>query len=319
MTPESSPLASVTVDMDGLDCYTAIHGLPLPTGQYDPVFTIALRRFLDLFQEFNIKATFFCIGKDLHNPAHADLFRSAVERGHELANHSYSHLYNLRAHPIDLIRSEIIRAAELIEAISGLPPVGFRTPGYNISPDISRTLKQLGYLYDSSLFPCPPYFLAKGAVMSLMRLKRQPSRSQMNLPLTLSSPTSLFLADPHAPWRRVSPLHHPDAGIWEVPMCVLPGIRFPIIGTSLHLLGEAGISAIFPLLSLAYPRLLQLEFHGIDLLDASDPGIPHQLFTLQHDLPIPLERKHRTYRSLFSRAASQYTFMTLADAVRRLS
>ncbi|MBH25457.1 MAG: polysaccharide deacetylase [Myxococcales bacterium] len=310
---QTSPSACISIDMDGIGCYTSIHGIPHPTTPHsppDPIFAIALERFLALFAELGVQATFFCIGRDLEDPTHAELFRQAAAAGHELASHSYNHLYNLRSQSRSIIRDEIERTSALLTRISGERVVGFRTPGYNLSAPIARELTSQGYLYDSSLFPCPPYYAAKGLIMASMRLTGRRSGSQMNLPQTLLSPLEPYVADPDRPWRPAA-----GGGLWEIPMCVVPGVRFPIIGTSLHLLGGHRFRALMPTLAWRHRSLFNLEFHGIDLLDTTDEGVPTQLGAHQPDLGVPLEQKLNTYREVFTALRERYTFRTLRDAV----
>ncbi|NOT84052.1 MAG: polysaccharide deacetylase family protein [Methylococcaceae bacterium] len=44
---------------------------------------------LQILQDYNVKAAFFCIGK--HIPAHAPLLRQIYQQGHIIGNHSFSH------------------------------------------------------------------------------------------------------------------------------------------------------------------------------------------------------------------------------------
>ena len=37
-------------------------------------------------------------------------------------------------------------------------------------------------------------------------------------------------------------------------------------------MGARGFAAVYPALRVAHPRLLNLEFHAIDFMDAGDPG-----------------------------------------------
>jgi peptidoglycan/xylan/chitin deacetylase (PgdA/CDA1 family) len=45
---------------------------------------------LDLLKEKKIKATFFCVGANIHH--HPELFRRIVMEGHSVGNHTYHHL-----------------------------------------------------------------------------------------------------------------------------------------------------------------------------------------------------------------------------------
>ena len=300
----------ISVDMDALRCYAAIHGIESDLVDADPVWTVGMPRFLELFERSGVKATFFCVGRDLEVPEHAALARLAAAAGHEIASHSHSHHYDLRARGPEAISADIERAEQAIDRAVGARPVGFRTPGYNLSPEIARALVARGYLYDSSIFPCPPYYGAKGLIMARMRLSGAPSRSQMTLPHTLLAPTAPYLADPDRPWRRAR-----SGGLWEIPMSLVPGLRFPLIGTSLHLIGARGFRALMPLLRRAHPSLFNLELHGIDLLDEADAGTPEWLRTRQPDLKVPVDAKRRLYTRVFESLGRAYTHKTLRDAV----
>ena len=102
-------------------------------------------------------------------------------------------------------------------------------------------------------------------------------------------------------------------------MAVLPLLRYPLIGTSLHTLGSQLVARLTPLLSRAYPNLLNLEFHGIDFLDHTDRWVPPGLPGRQLDLRIPLERKLETYGAVIRSLRQRYDFTTLHDAVFELS
>ncbi|MCK4345957.1 MAG: polysaccharide deacetylase family protein, partial [Bacteroidales bacterium] len=45
---------------------------------------------LDLLNQYNAKATFFCLGKNVER--HPDIFQRIKDEGHAVGNHSYSHL-----------------------------------------------------------------------------------------------------------------------------------------------------------------------------------------------------------------------------------
>src|SRR5690606_5927288 len=91
----------LSVDLDDLACYHAIHGLPPPAPeQAGVVLERCLPRFLRLLNELGARATFFVVGRDLERDMQggghgAALLGLAARSGHELANHSYSHAYDL--------------------------------------------------------------------------------------------------------------------------------------------------------------------------------------------------------------------------------
>ncbi|MFW6057580.1 MAG: polysaccharide deacetylase, partial [Persicimonas sp.] len=208
---------------------------------------------------------------------------------------------------------EIARGEEAIEAACGHKPVGYRAPGYNITSDLLAILAARGYRYDSSVFPCPPYYAAKAAIMGWRKLSDRPSRSAMTPARNLLAPIGPYRPARGQLWRRDD-----DSGLpVEIPMCLVPGIRFPIIGTSLHLLGRTGFDAVWPLLRKSYDQILQLEFHAIDFMDANDVDAP-ELTDAQPDLRVSWPEKRELYIHVLQRLRESYVFSTLQNAVDTL-
>lgn len=310
------PLACVSVDLDSLACYRDIHGLPpapktdQPWGA-DRAYSVGVKRLVEFFNELSLPSTLFVVGSDTAHPEHREILSNAHQTGHELANHSFSHFYDLPKRPTSVQADEIARAEEAIAQICGARPLGFRAPGYNISAEILEILAARDYLYDSSIFPCPPYYLAKGAIMGWQRLSGRPSRSSMVHPWTLAAPITPYRPAKDKIWRPDPRSNLP----LEIPMCLLPGLRFPVIGTTLPLLGKIGFDAIFPLLRRAHTQVFQLEFHAVDFMDAADlRGLSDQELLLAHqpDLRVPWPHKRAIYRHVFSRLNAHYDFSTIA-------
>ncbi len=110
-------------------------------------------RLLDLLDEANIKATFFILGWVAeHFPG---LVRQIVERGHEPACHSYWHRLVYRLTP-EQFQRDTLRAKDAIEQAAGARVYGYRAPSFSITPRSTWALdllRELGFLYDSSIFP----------------------------------------------------------------------------------------------------------------------------------------------------------------------
>ncbi len=301
--------ASVSIDLDSLWCYHEIHGLePCESEKEDIIHQFAMPRIFDFFSSLDIPLTLFVIGKDVRR--HRRFLLEASRLGYELANHTFSHTYGLRDLSKQDIREDIKRGHEAIGELSSTAPVGFRTPGYNISTTIMSILAELGYAYDSSVFPCPPYYMAKGAVMGWRKLSGGKSRSSMALPQTLIAPTAPYVASPRAFWKRSAEATKTPV---EIPICTLPGLRFPIIGTSLHLLNAPTFKVLYPTLKLAHPDLINLEFHAIDFVDAQDLDHP-RLVEHQPDLAISWEKKKERYSEILRVIGKDYNYLTLKDA-----
>ncbi len=305
--------ACVTVDLDTLQCYRDIHGLEhsMVGHRGDPTYTVGLERILDLLDEMGICATLFVVGRDTVVPRHHELLEEADRRGHELGNHTYSHLYDLPERSESTQQSEIARGEGAIASVTGRRPVGFRAPGYNVDRQILGICDSRRYLYDSSMFPCPPYYLAKSTIMAWQKMRGRPSRSSQTPATNLLAPITAYRPDRQHIWRD-----NPDSEMpLEIPMCLIPGLRFPIIGTSLHLLGISGFQCVYPLVRRAYHSILNLEFHAIDFIDETDLEEGRGLTELQPDLDIPWAKKRRRYVAVLNRIREDYLFATMRHAI----
>lgn len=276
--------ASITVDLDTLHHYEAIHGLPSTRRESDPVYSIALPRMVDLFSRYGVEATLFVIGSDLEHTAHVDsLGRDGLK--HEIANHSYVHDYALRHKSDDFIKGDISRAHEVVKDALGVDMVGFRTPGYNVSKGITRAAWDLGYLYDSSILPSPSYQVLKNAIMLWQKIRRRPSRSSHVDFSTTLTPRGYY---------RIESADSDARPMWEVPMAVYSPLRVPVIGTSLHLMDRLGPAHVVSHVLRTHGDFFHLEMHGIDFLDARDIDNP-RIVAQQPDLRIDWQKKRETY------------------------
>ncbi|MGX7349177.1 polysaccharide deacetylase family protein [Dolosicoccus paucivorans] len=82
-------------------------------------------RVLDLLDEFDVKATFFHVGGFVD--AHPEITKEVVERGHEIANHSYGHP-DLAMLPDEEVIREIQDAQDSIAEATGVTPTRYRIP-----------------------------------------------------------------------------------------------------------------------------------------------------------------------------------------------
>lgn len=76
---------------------------------------------LDLLLQYNAKATFFCLGKNVtSNP---ELYRRIKEEGHAIGNHSWDHPDGWKTHDISYYKN-VIRADQIIASSFFRPPYG---------------------------------------------------------------------------------------------------------------------------------------------------------------------------------------------------
>lgn len=110
-------------------------------------------RLLDLFEEFEVRGTFFVLG--WVGERYPELVRQIAQRGHEVASHGYAHRLVYDQTP-KAFREDVRRAKALLEDASGRPVHGYRAPSYSITPRSLWAIDVLieeGYQYDSSIFP----------------------------------------------------------------------------------------------------------------------------------------------------------------------
>ena len=97
---------------------------------------------LDILKEFEIKATFFVIGSNAE--ANPDIIKREIEEGHEIGNHTYSHIF-LKKDNYPKLRYEIMKTDSILYEISEYKPRLFRPPG-GIFDDVTKeAIKKLEY------------------------------------------------------------------------------------------------------------------------------------------------------------------------------
>jgi peptidoglycan/xylan/chitin deacetylase (PgdA/CDA1 family) len=271
-------LLALSVDLDAIRHYRGIHGLPADAAS-DQVYALAVPRLSDWARQRSIALTWFCVGRDLEQPAAAETVRRLVSAGDELGCHSYSHHYDLTRRSFAEMRVEVERGVSVIERTARVKVSGFRAPGYVVTDTLLDLLRESGLAYDSSVFPCPSYYALKAAAIASMQARRQESKSIVDVPEVLRAPTS--------PYRVGRPYWYRGTGIWEIPIQVTRRARLPFIGTSLTIAGTMGARILAN--GVVGEPFVNLELHGIDALDQAD-GL-EELAKKQRDLRIPWNRK----------------------------
>jgi peptidoglycan/xylan/chitin deacetylase (PgdA/CDA1 family) len=282
----------------------------MPPMAASAIYRDALPRLEQLFAKLQLRATFFAVGSDLDQPHAADAVRRLSAAGHEIGNHSHDHLYDLTRRSRGVMREQVERAASAIARVTGRAPLGFRAPGYTVNDALFGVLTELGVGYDSSVFPCPAYYLAKTAAITQYRLRGRATRSIVDHPRVLAAPAD--------PYRSGEPYTRSGSGLLELPIGVTRDAsgRLPYIGTSV----VAGDKPARWLSAWIVGRpLVNLELHGIDAADADRDGLswlrPHQ-----PDLRRSANEKLESLRvAIETLRKHDYTFVTLAEAARHFS
>ena len=98
-------------------------------------------KILEILRKFHIKATFFVVGRDCL--LYPELLKQMASEGHDLQNHSYTHL-RMDTLPPDQLRCEMMATNRLIQEASGQTPKWFRPPGGRYSQLVVDAAKSEG-------------------------------------------------------------------------------------------------------------------------------------------------------------------------------
>ena len=108
---------------------------------------------LDILDQYNVKATFFCVGENiLKNPV---IYQRIIAEGHDIGNHTYNHLNNFKTTNENYLNNVALGQAQTNTEL-------FRPPYGKITRNSIKALKQdykiimwdiLSYDFDQSVSP----------------------------------------------------------------------------------------------------------------------------------------------------------------------
>jgi peptidoglycan-N-acetylglucosamine deacetylase len=115
-------------------------------GQYGN--RVAIPRILALLRQYDVRASFYV-------PAviamlYPDEQRQVIAEGHEIGIHGWIHELN-SALTHEAERDLMLRSSDALEKITGVRPVGMRTPSWDFSPYTLHIAREMQLAYDSSL------------------------------------------------------------------------------------------------------------------------------------------------------------------------
>ena len=280
----------VNIDVDSLRLYRAIHSLP-ERAEGSEVYKAGVVRFMDLLDSLKIPGTIFSIAADLL-PDAKRILQDAVSRGHEVASHSLSHPYDLFKLEDPSVELEYSR--QKLQDATGSDILGFRSPGYNLSPDLLANIV-LHYKYDSSVLPSLPYFFARAAVIGSMKIRGRQSSSSVG-----------HFSNFARQWRPFS-WQTGDTKLPELPMSAVFGV--PVIGTTLAT-NSLVLRRVLPILKRR--KFINIEFHAIDFMDESD-GLEKGL-AVEPSVRVPLNVRLKRFEAALKTLQKHAKAITLAQA-----
>ncbi len=136
--PRSTALGPNVLTLPAEACARREIALTLDDGP-DPEVTPAV---LQLLAEAGVKATFFCIGRQVQR--HPDLVRAIVAAGHSVQNHSFRHDHRFSLSGPGAFEREVEAGQDAIAAVTGERPTCFRAPAGLRNPFLAPVLRRLG-------------------------------------------------------------------------------------------------------------------------------------------------------------------------------
>src|SRR5712691_5578493 len=298
-----SNLASIHIDMDSPNTLLRFWGFDGNCHDLDSFYEVAMTRALGLLRESGVHATFFCIGEELEkSPVAAAMVRQACLEGHEIANHTYSHPFGLTALSAAEIRGEIADCSEVIRRVTGTPPRGFRSPGYEVNAAVLEILEDLGIEYDSSAF--------WSVLHPAMRIYRRAFSGRV-APDSFGEAGMGLSRSPYYPssgkWTRKGPAR---------PIVELPLARTRILNLPFYNNFHLATGALYRAISVALmnePYFVYLV-HLVEFTDLSD-GLPAQL-GVHPNVKTEAAIKVRVLRDMILQIMRRYQIVTSMQAVR---
>ena len=97
---------------------------------------------LDILKEYNVKATFFVIGKNVE--LNKNVFKRCIAEGHEIGNHTFTHA-TADTCSYENFKTEIQKTDQIIFELSGKHPYLFRPPTGLCNKNIVALSKELSF------------------------------------------------------------------------------------------------------------------------------------------------------------------------------
>jgi peptidoglycan-N-acetylglucosamine deacetylase len=301
-------LANISVDFESLYHYSVTLGLTHPDRDRD--YERIVDRFLDLFAETGVRATFFMVGDDVRlKKLTPEVLRRMVAAGHELANHTMTHPHNLSRLSRSRKEEEIVATGRLLESIIGQRVVGFRAPCLDVDEVTVDILERHGYRYESSVLP---FYLKQVQQIAYGLITRGRFRN------TGAWQNSFAPGSPYAP--RPGKLHRRGArAITEIPIATVPIVRLPFYSTIHFALGRASFDASYALIRRGRSQFTY-ELHSIDLADCDADGLRQRYPGIHRHpclkRPAADNRKFLVYA--IRRFQEDYTLTTMREMVETL-
>lgn len=186
------------------------HKLRDKTGEY--VLNQGMPRLLDLYDKYDVKATFFFTGHIA--TLYPQVVKMAYERGHEVGSHGLTHEVSQAFDVLtpDEQLEHLRQSKQILEGIIGDEVISFRAPAARVDEKFPQIMKEAGFKVDSSVASQRlDMFFSFGALKKLH---------------WITAPRKAYLVNEENIFKKG------DSEVMEVPISAM---GFPYIGTFMRI------------------------------------------------------------------------------------
>lgn len=306
------PIASLSLDLDNKWSYMKTHGDP--EWETFPTYLDAIvPRALAFLAERKLDITFFVVGQDAALEKNRRAIASIADAGHEIGNHSFKHEPWLHLYSKEELVDEFERTENAIFDVTGKRTVGFRGPGYSLSPTVLEVMSERGYEYDCSTLPTfiaplarAYYFFRSPEMSDEDREKRKKLFGKFSDGFRSLKPYS---------WQVGS------GSMIEIPVTTFPLVKTPIHASYLLYLSTFSRSAarVYWKAALRLCRMTGVQpsilLHPLDFLTGED--VPELKFFPAMNMSI--DQKLELMAEFIDELGSNFTITTIRDHARSLA
>jgi len=308
---------NISIDVDTLSSIYKGQGCSRKGGYTFIEFRSGVENMLAFFSKFNIKTTMFMVGNDFLYKKNHSAIREISKQGHEIANHSMTHPQGFRWLSKMEKARELNSMADICREVTGRKPTGFRSPGWNIDDSTIPVLNELGYTYDSSVFPTSFMPILKFAHWSSMSKQVKEDRTTMGQMNYMLAPSVPYHVSDGSLGRRGS------NSLIEFPISVSPILRIPFFATLLLFTGTGFYKNIYRAIK-ATGLPVHFQMHLSDFIDYSLPELKGQMPKSTQGAYVPqslstsLKTKMNVFTEIIELIAHDYELITLEKWVEKI-
>jgi hypothetical protein len=305
------PIASLSLDLDNKWSYMKTHG-DAGWETFPSYLDVVVPRVLKFLRERDLRITFFIVGQDADLEKNHESIRQIARENHEIGNHSFQHEPWLHLYSEKEIDDELAKTEAALEKVTGQKTIGFRAPGYSLSPTVLKVLANRGYEYDCSTLPTyiaplarAYYFMASPKMSEEEREKRKKLFGKFS-----------------DGFQSLKPYNWQIAGktLIEIPVTTLPLFKTPIHASYVIYLStfSKALAKTYWRTAIEMCRLtgtqLSLLLHPLDFLSGEDA--PELKFFPAMNLPI--EKKLEFVSEILEMLGEKFEIVNMREHSKRL-